>query len=92
MSDIESGPSTEALLRALLRLALEEQRSKNEDLTVGDQILILQDSGLAQGQAARILGVPRNQIPSYLRSVSNKKLRDKLVKKKTTPTVMEASA
>ncbi len=90
MSDSkESGPSSEALLRALLRLALEEQRSRNEDLTVGDQILILQDSGLAQGHAARILGVPRNQIPSYLRNVSNKKLLEKLVRKQRSQSLSE---
>ncbi len=83
MSEKEaSGPSTEALLRALLRVALDEQRSRNEELTLGDQILILQDSGIAQGQAARILGIPRNQIPSYLRNVANKKLLAKLVNKK----------
>jgi len=77
----QSGASTESLLRALLRLALEEQRERNEDLTIGDQILILQDSGLAQGQAARILGIPPNQVASYLRNVTNKKLLAKLVKK-----------
>lgn len=64
-----------------MRLALEEQRERNEDLTIGDQILILQDSGLAQSQAARILGIAPNQVTSYLRNVSNKKLSAKLVKK-----------
>lgn len=82
MSERESGASTEALLRALLRLALEEQRERNEELTVGDQILILQDSGLSQAQAARILGIPPNQTTSYFRNVSNKKLLDKLVSRK----------
>lgn len=81
MSDRESGASTEALLRALLRLALEEQRERNENLTLGDQILILQDCGLSQAQAARILGIPPNQATSYFRNVSNKKLLSKLVKK-----------
>jgi hypothetical protein len=65
----------------MLRLALEEQRERNEDLTVGDQILILQDSGMVQAEAARILGIPPNQIASYLRNVSNKKLLAKLVKR-----------
>jgi len=78
---LEPGASSEALLRALLRVTLEEQRERNESLTIGDQILILQDSGLAQGQAARILGVPPNQVTSYLRNVTNKKLFTKLVKK-----------
>ena len=83
MSERESGASTEALLRALLRLALEEQRERNEELTVGDQILILQDCGLSQAQAARILGIPPNQVTSYFRNVSNKKLLDKLVSRRT---------
>ena len=80
--EIQTGASTEALLRALLRLALEEQRERNEELTIGDQILTLQDSGLKQVQAARILGIPPNQIASYLRNVTNKKLMEKLVTKR----------
>ena len=84
-------PSTEALLKAILRLELEAQRERNEDLTVGDQILILQDTGIAQGQAASILGVPRNQIPSYLRRVTNKKLLTKLVGKRKRKEPVEAS-
>ena len=77
----QSGASTEALLRAMLRLALEEQRERNEDLTIGDQILNLQDSGQSQGQAAGIMGISPNEVTSYLRNVSNKKLLAKLVKK-----------
>ena len=77
--------STESLLRALLRVALEEQRERNEELTIGDQILLLEDSGLTQAQASRILGIPPNQAPSYLRNVTNKRLLEKLGKKKVTP-------
>ena len=77
---------TNALLKAILRLELEEQRKRTEDLTIGDQILILQDTGIPQGQAASILGVPRNQIPSYLRRVTNKKLLSKLVTKRKMKT------
>jgi Fic family protein len=79
----QTGASSEALLRALLRIALEEQRERNEDLTIGDQILLLQDSGLAQNQAARILGIPSNQVPSYLRNATNKKLLSKLKKQES---------
>jgi Fic family protein len=87
--DKESGPSSEALLRALLRIALEEQRERNESLTIGDQILLLQDSGVAQAHAARILGVQHNQIPSYLRNATNKKLLAKLVKKQSVANAKE---
>ncbi len=71
-----------ARLNAILRLMLDFQR-KSEDLRVGDQILVLQDAGLSQTDAGRILGVESNQIPSYLRSAGNSKLRDKLAKKRT---------
>jgi Fic family protein len=81
MSEGDSSASTEALLRALLRLVLEEQRERNEEITIGDQILILQDSGMSQAQAARILGIPPKQATSYFRNVTNKKLLAKLVKK-----------
>lgn len=69
-------------LDALLRLELEQMRQADETLTVGDQILVLQDTGLTQAEAARILGVPHNQIPSYMRNVNNKRLLAKLVKKR----------
>lgn len=85
----ESGASTEALLRALLRLELEAQRERNEDLTIGDQILILQDSGLAQSQAARILGIPPNQAPSYIRGATNKRLLAKLTNKQASHSATE---
>jgi Fic family protein len=81
MPDKETGATSEALLRALLRLELEAQRERNESITIADQILILQDSGLAQSQAARILGISQNQVPSYVRNASNKKLLAKLAKK-----------
>lgn len=68
-------------LDALLRIILDYQR-KNEGVNVGDQILVLQDAGLSQTDAGRILGVDGNQIPSYLRGAENKKLKDKLDKKR----------
>jgi hypothetical protein len=70
-----------ARLDALLRIVLDYQR-KNEGTNVGDQILILQDAGLSQTDAGHILGVEGNQIPSYLRGAENKKLKDKLDKKR----------
>jgi len=68
-------------LDAMLRLMLDQQR-KSEGLNIGDQILILEDSGLSQADAGRILGIDGNQIPSYLLRAQNEKLRDKLSKKR----------
>lgn len=70
-----------ARLDAILRAILDFQR-KSEGAKVGDQILVLQDVGLSQTDAGRILGVPGNQIPSYLRSAENKKLKEKLAKRR----------
>ena len=69
-------------LDAILRILLDFQR-RSEGVKVGDQILVLQDAGLSQADAGRILGVEGNQIPSYLRVASNKKLKEKLAKKRT---------
>jgi len=68
-------------LDAILRLLLEKQR-KDDSVNVGDQILMLQDAGLSQSAAGRILGIEGNQIPSYIRRATNKRLRDKLAKKR----------
>jgi hypothetical protein len=68
-------------LDAVLRILLDYQH-KQEGVNVGDQILTLQDVGLSQGEAGRILGIEGNQIPSYLRDAKNQKLRSKLSKKK----------
>jgi hypothetical protein len=70
-----------ARLDALLRIVLDYQR-KNEGVNIGDQILVLQDAGLSQTDAGRILGVEGNQIPSYVRAAGNKKLKEKLDKKR----------
>ena len=70
-----------ARLDTLIRLKLEEMRDRDENITIGDQILILYDSGLTQSEAAKILGVPSNQIPSYLRNATNKRLLAKLEKR-----------
>ena len=53
-------------LDAILRLVSDYLR-ENSDITVGDQILVMMDAGLGQGEAGKILGVPGNQIPSYLK-------------------------
>jgi Fic family protein len=69
-----------ARLDALIRVGLEAQKERDETITVGDQILILQDAGLTRAEASKILGIPSNQVPSYLRSVSNKRLLAKFEK------------
>ncbi|TMI57247.1 hypothetical protein E6H16_10690 [Candidatus Bathyarchaeota archaeon] len=68
-------------LDAILRAILDFQR-KSEGVKVGDQILVLQDVGLSQTDAGRILGVPGNQVPSYVRGADNKKLKEKLAKQR----------
>jgi hypothetical protein len=64
-------------LDAVLRLILDYQRDA-KGTTVGDQILVLMDTGLSQTEAGRILGVESNQIPSYLRRAKNQTLYEKL--------------
>ena len=67
-------------LDAILRLFLEYQREGN-GTTIGDQILLLMDTGLPQGEAARIAGPDPNQVTSYFRHISNSALYEKLKKK-----------
>ena len=82
MPKTDSSPGITVRLDAILRILLDFQR-RSEGAKVGDQILVLQDAGLSQADAGRILGVEGNQIPSYLRVASNKKLKEKLTKKRT---------
>jgi hypothetical protein len=81
MSRESDNSATVVRLDAVLRILLDNQR-KSEGMKIGDQILILQDVGLSQADAGRILGVDGNQIPSYLRTAENKRLKDKLTKKR----------
>lgn len=81
MSKTDNSSAITIRLDAIIRLILDFQR-KSEAANVGDQILLLQDVGLSQTDAGRILGVESNQIPSYLRSAQNVKMREKLTKKR----------
>ena len=81
MSGESDNSATVVRLDAVLRILLDNQR-KSEGMKIGDQILILQDVGLSQADAGRILGVDGNQIPSYLRAAENKRLKEKLTKKR----------
>ncbi len=69
-------------LDAAIRLMLEDQRDKNEDITVGDQILVLEDAGLSPAEAGKILGIDSGQLTKYIKKAKNKKLKIKLEKKK----------
>jgi hypothetical protein len=69
-------------LDALIRLTLEHQRSHEDELTIGDQILILEDAGLSASEVGAIVGIPSKQHPAYIRKAKNKKLRLKVEKKK----------
>jgi hypothetical protein len=68
-------------LDAILRLVSDYLR-ENSDITIGDQILVMMDAGLGQGEAGKILGVPSNQIPSYLKKAKNQALLRKLKRRK----------
>ena len=65
-------------LDAILRLILELQRERDKSITIGDQILLLEDSGISPTESGTILGVKSNQIPSYVRSAKNQNLRKRL--------------
>jgi uncharacterized protein YuzE len=69
-------------LDVVIRLLLEEQRDRHEDITIGDQILILEDAGLKPSEAGKILGIESTQLTKYVTAAKNKKLKDKLSKKR----------
>lgn len=77
MSSEGDNSALTARLDAVLRLILDYQRDA-KGATIGDQILVLMDTGLSQTEAGRILGVESNQIPSYLRRAKNQALYEKL--------------
>ena len=66
----------------LIRLVLDYQRENDPNLTIGDQILLMEDVGLSPSEAGRILGISASQISSYTRYAKNKELKRKVSKKK----------
>ncbi len=68
-------------LDAMLRLLLDEQRYREEGITIGDQILVLKDAGLKSSEIGKILGVESNQLTKYIIGAKNKRLKDKLARK-----------
>ncbi len=69
-------------LDALIRPMLESQRKVDEEPTIGDQLLLLEDAGLSPSEAGRILGIESRQLPAYVRKAKNKKLKLKAEKKR----------
>lgn len=72
----------ERRLDALIRITLEKHRDNDEELTVGDQILMLEDAGLLPSEAGSVLGIGSSQLTPYIKKAKNKKLRAKLAKKR----------
>ncbi|SRR6266571_1608139 len=61
-------------LDAIIRLLLEQQRREDQEITVGDQIVILESAGLQGKDVAKILGIKDvGQLPSYRRSAKKKR-------------------
>lgn len=69
-------------LDVVIRLFLEYQREKDSKITVGDQILLMEDAGLPPGEAGSILGIDATQVASYTRYAKNVELKKKVSRKK----------
>lgn len=72
----------ERRLDALIRITLDSQRNRDEEITIGDQILMLGDAGLLPSEAGGVLGIDSGQLTKYTNKAKNKKLRAKLAKKR----------
>lgn len=72
-------------LDALLRITLEDQKIHDEETTIGDQILLLEDAGLSPSDVGGILGIDSRQLFPYIRKAKNKKLKLKVEKRRQKP-------
>lgn len=72
----------ERRLDALIRIALESQKVRDEETTIGDQILMLEDAGLLPSEAGGVLGIDSGQLTPYIKKAKNKKLKAKMAKKR----------
>lgn len=72
----------ERRLDALIRIALDSQKDRDEEITIGDQILMLEDAGLLPSEAGSVLGIDSSQLTKYTNKAKNKKLRAKMTKKR----------
>jgi hypothetical protein len=73
----------ERRLDALIRITLDSHKGQNEEINVGDQILMLEDAGLLPSEAGSVLGIDSRQLTKYVNKAKNKKLRAKLAKKRS---------
>ncbi len=82
MKENKASDSMIRRMDAILRLLLERLRETNEDLTIGDQLLILQDAGLTPAEAGNVLGIESTQLTKYVKAAKNQKLRKKVEKRR----------
>ena len=67
MSKIERDPVS-ARLDILIRIMLERERKDNKGVTVGDQIIMMESTGLKGKDVSKILGIDVGQLTSYRRT------------------------
>ncbi len=68
----KSDPVTDRV-DVVIRLLLDRQRKEDKDVTVGDQLVMLESTGLRSRDAAKILGIKVGQLTSYRRSAAKKR-------------------
>ena len=72
----------ERRLDALIRITLGNRKDQDDEITVGDQILMLEDAGLLPSEAGSVLGIDSSQLTKYINKAKNKRLKAKLAKKR----------
>lgn len=68
----KSDPIVERL-DVIIRLLLDREKRSEKNITIGDQLAKLESAGLRPTDAAKILGLDLNQLPSYRRSSGKKR-------------------
>ena len=68
----KSDPVTDRL-DAIIRLILDREKSKDKEITIGDQLARLESTGQRPTDAAKILGLDLKQLASYRRSAGKKR-------------------
>jgi hypothetical protein len=59
-------------LDVIIRLLLDRERRQDKQITVGEQLVMLESAGLRPRDAAKILGLDVGQLTSYRRSAGKK--------------------
>jgi hypothetical protein len=72
----------ERRLDALIRIALDSRTDQDEEVNLGDQILMLEDAGLLPSEAGSVLGIDSGQLTKYIKNAKNNKLREKVANKR----------